>query len=90
METLTGKHKRLLRSRGQRLGVSLAIGRAGLGPSLIEQISRALDARELIKVRLFDERGQARRAAAEQIARRTNSICIGVVGRTVLLYRPGR
>ncbi len=88
MQTLTGKQKRQLRSQGQRLEVTLAVGQGGLSENLVEEISRHLDSRELIKVRLFDERGRARQAAAERIAERTNSICVGVVGRTLLLYRP--
>jgi len=88
LQTLTGKQKRQLRSQGQRLEVTLAVGQGGLSENLVEEISRHLDSRELIKVRLFDERGRARQAAAERIAERTNSICVGVVGRTLLLYRP--
>ncbi|RKY27667.1 MAG: ribosome assembly RNA-binding protein YhbY [Planctomycetota bacterium] len=88
LQTLTGKQKRQLRGQGQRLEVTLAVGQGGVSENFIGEVSRHLDSRELIKVRLFDERGRARQAAAERIAERTRSICVGVVGKTLLLYRP--
>ena len=88
MENLTGKEKRSLRSIGQRLKASVIIGKAGLNPSVIGHIDIQFTSNELVKIRLTDLHGAQRKETAAQIANTTNSICVGITGKTVLLYRP--
>jgi RNA-binding protein len=89
MASLTGKQKRHLRSLGQRLSADVTIGKAGATESLLAHLKRLLDERELIKVRLGEETtGRDRKQAAEELAADVQAVCVGVVGRTVLLYRP--
>ncbi len=88
MIKLTGKQNRYLRSQGQRLEATVVIGRAGLNDAIVDHIRKQLDLSELVKVRLTVGQGSGRREAAEEIAKITESACAGVVGRTLLLYRP--
>ncbi len=88
MKNLTGKEKRLLRGVGQRLKASVIIGKAGINPSVLEHIEVQFTNNELIKIRLADQHGSQRKQAAAQISVATNSTCIGITGKTMLLYRP--
>ena len=85
--TLSGKDKRQLRAQGSRLKDKATIGKAGLTDELITHINHLLDNESLIKIRLTEERGADRKAAAALIAEAVNAEVAGVVGRTVLLYR---
>ncbi len=85
---LTGKQKRFLRRLGHDLPPACAIGKAGLSEAAIENVSRVLADRELIKVRLPAGPPGQRREMAEQIALAVGARCAGVLGRTGLLFRP--
>ncbi len=88
MTELTGKQKRFLRGLGQQLKPMCVIGKAGLTDGVIESISHVLAGRELLKVRLPAGSAEQRRQMANQLAVSTGAQCVGMVGRTVLLYRP--
>ncbi len=88
MEKLTGKQNRYLRSIGQKLSDAAVIGQAGLSPAMIEHINTLLETHELIKLRIAEAQGAERKDIAAEIADATNSTCAGVVGKTLLLYKP--
>jgi RNA-binding protein len=87
MPTLTGKEKPKLRAKGQRLTAMCSLGKTGLTDAVIAQIDALLARHKLIKIRLADEQGAARTEAATRIADATQSALVGVVGKTVLLFR---
>jgi RNA-binding protein len=62
------------------------VGRAGVSDAVVREVDDALEARELIKVRLPGDREERARAAAA-IADRTASELAGQVGRVAILYR---
>jgi len=86
---LTGKQKRFLRKLGRDLPTTVAAGKAGLSAAVVAQADRVLSSRELVKVRVpagpRPQREQMGRELAESLA----AVCVEVLGRTVLLYRPG-
>lgn len=86
MDELTGKRKRFLRSLGQSLSPAAAIGKGGLSGQAVENISRLLADRELVKIKLPE--GPQRKRIAPELADAVGATCVGVVGRTALLYRP--
>ena len=55
--------------------------------SVVDQIDRALEDHELIKVRLGSECEIERREAARRIGAASGSALAGIVGNTMLLYR---
>jgi RNA-binding protein len=82
---LLGFQKRFLRSRAQGLDPVVWIGDGGLSPGVARALEQALDAHELIKVRM---RAPAdKRAAAADLARAANATLIHLIGHTVILYR---
>jgi RNA-binding protein len=86
MQELTGAQKKHLRGLAHHLKPVVQIGRNGLTDPVLESIAQALDAHELIKVRLADPQGR-KRELAEEIAGRTDSVQVGLVGNVVTLYR---
>jgi len=87
MVVLTGKQKNYLRGLGQKLRPVCIIGKSGLTDSLGRNISALLEQHELIKVRLPAGPGDERQAMSEELAAASGAACVGVVGRTALLYR---
>lgn len=88
MEQLTSKQKSHLRSLGQNLKPLCIIGKAGLTESLKHNIDALLEQHELVKVRIPAGPGPQREATAEELASSASAELVGVIGRTVLLYRP--
>lgn len=84
--TLSGKQKRTLRGLAHELEPVVHVGKAGLTDELLGQIDRALDAHELIKVRVLvgkDEKAGLVRA----IESATGAAEAGRVGHVTILYR---
>jgi RNA-binding protein len=84
---LTGKQKRLLKARGQTMSDDIALGKAGFTTAFLEHLGRLLERRELVKVRFADVEGAERKVLARELCAAAGSECVGIVGRTILLYR---
>ncbi len=85
--SLSGKARRHLRALGHHLTPVVLVGKEGLSKALSEATLAALGQHELIKVKLGENAEGDRRVLADQLAASTKSHLVGVVGRTVLLYR---
>jgi RNA-binding protein len=84
---LTGLEKRHLRGLAHALKPLVQVGKSGLTPAVVQAVAEALEAHELIKVRLV-EAGDTKKAAAQELAEHTGSRWVGTVGHVVTLYRP--
>ena len=83
---LAGFQKRALRARAHGLQPVVQVGAAALTDAVREALDRALLDHELVKVRMHqptDKKAQARELAAA-----TGATLCGLVGHTVILYRP--
>ena len=83
---LEGYQRRYLRGLAHGLDPAVQVGKAGLSPGVIDAIGTALDAHELIKVRLAGSKAEKR----ELIARLEEELgChqAGMVGHVAMLYR---
>jgi RNA-binding protein len=85
---LSGKQVRFLKARGQRLDVSVHVGKAGLSEPLVEQVRSLLGRHELVKVKLPVGDAADRAESAGSLAEATSSTLVSVLGRNALLYRP--
>ena len=85
---LNGKQVRFLKARGQRLDVSVHVGKAGLSEALVAQVRALLARHELVKVKLPVGDAADRDEAAGQLAEATKSAFVSILGRNALLYRP--
>jgi len=84
---MTSKQRAYLRSLAMTEPVIFQVGKGGINENMIKQISDALEARELIKLRVLQNCEYTSREAAEAIAEATDSAVVGVVGSTFVLYR---
>ncbi len=85
---LTGKDRRHLRAAGHALSPVVQVGKAGLTPGVTDEVQRALQAHELIKVRLLGECPLDRGEAGQRIAEATRAHLIQTLGGILLFYKP--
>ena len=88
MKPLTGKQVRQLRGLGHHLNPVVMIGRNDISDEITRVTDQALEAHELIKVKLQEGCDLDRKEAARLLAEATGSAVVQVLGRTILLYRP--
>lgn len=84
---LSNRETRELKARAQRLNAVTKLGKGGVSTEFITGVDRELAHHELIKVKLTEFKDQ-RFELAEQIATRTASHLVSVIGHVVVLYRP--
>ena len=85
---LTSKQRAFLRSMAVKLDTILMAGKSGISPELIKQADDALTKRELIKGKVLTETSPlSPREAAEEIAEKTGSEVVQVIGSKFCLYR---
>lgn len=86
-DLISGKAKRFLRSQGHHLTPVVQIGREGLTESLVAATDTALNTHEIIKVRVGRSASIDRKSASRELAVRTKSALVQLLGNTILLYR---
>ena len=84
--SLSNKQIGRLKSLAQRLEPVVYVGKAGVTDELLAAVEQALDDHELIKVKFAAFKEQKESLAAE-MATRTNSEPIWIVGHVAVLYR---
>ena len=84
---LTSKQRAQLRSLASNMDVIMQVGKSGVTEAMAKTVSDALEARELIKMRVLDNSGEEVRDAAEQLAAATDSEVVAVIGKCLILYR---
>ena len=77
---------RELKSRSQKLNPVIHVGHDGITDALLAALDQALADHGLVKVRFTDHKSERKQLAAD-LATRTNSRQILLVGHTVTLYR---
>lgn len=87
---LTVKQKVKLRSMAMTIKPIYQIGKDGITENLIEGLSLALEAHELIKVSVLKTVMEPIKQIAYDITSATNSELIQVIGRQIILYRKSK
>lgn len=87
---LTGKQKRFLRAIGHNLKPVVMVGKGEINDSLIRETTEALEAHELIKIKILESCLIDRTEVAEQLASHCGAEVAQILGRTILLYRKSR
>jgi RNA-binding protein len=85
--TLNSRQRTFLKALGHHLSPVVHLGHQGVTAELAEETGRALDAHELIKVKLAEHAPGERRELADKLAQETQAVVAQVIGRVVLLYR---
>ena len=84
---LTSKQRAYLRGLASNEDTIMQIGKGGISENLIKTVSDALEARELIKLKVLENSEESPRSAAEALAQATNSEVVTVIGTKLVLYR---
>lgn len=84
---MTSKQRAYLRGLAQKIDPIFQIGKSGISDNQIEQLSNALEARELIKISFLDSIPDDKNSIAEEIASKTNSEIVQIVGKKLTLFR---
>ena len=87
---ITSKQRAYLRSLSQSLDTIFQIGKGGITEEMVKQIANALEARELIKLRVLDNSGYSSREAAEVIAQAIDAEVVSCVGTKFVLYKESK
>ena len=87
---MTGKQRAYLRGLANGLDTIFQIGKGGISEEMIRQISAALEARELIKLRVLESAGYTAAEASRLLGQRTGAQGVATVGSRFVLYRPSQ
>jgi len=86
MGELKGTQRKYLRGLAHAYKPAVQIGKEGLSDGVIDAIHTALEAHELIKVKIAAERDE-REQLVPMIEERASCECVGTVGRMAILFR---
>ena len=86
MGELKGSQRKHLRGIAHGYRPLVQIGKEGVSQGVIDAIDTALEAHELIKVKIAADRDE-RAQFVPVIEERANCECVGTVGRMAILYR---
>lgn len=84
--TLSGRQRRHLRALAHPLRPLVHVGEDGISEGVVEAVGRALLDHELVKVRLHGP--ESKKSMARALADSSAAALCGLVGHTVILYRP--
>ena len=83
---LTSKQRAYLRGLASKEDTIMQIGKSGISENLIKTISDALEARELIKLRVLENSEESPRSAAEALAEATGADVVTVIGTILAIF----
>lgn len=79
---------------GHDLRPTIHVGKDGITDSLIEEIAKQVKNRKVVKIKLLPSVEEDRKVVAEELATRSGSVLVDVIGHTVLLcdrrYKEGK
>lgn len=85
---LTPKERQTLKGRAHKLNPIVLLGNAGLSEPALKEIGRALNAHELIKIRVPTDDDAERVRIFAEIATRLSAARVQSIGKVLVLYRP--
>ena len=86
MNQLSSAQRSFLYSKAHHLEPVVLIGKNGVTDGVIESVNKALDKRELIKIK-FREYKNEKKYLSYQLAESTESHIVGTIGHTVIVFR---
>ena len=84
---MNSKQRAFLRSLANNITSIFQVGKNGISENLIKQVDDALEARELIKLNVFETSPDDIEEVANSIAEKTNSTLVQIMGNKITLYR---
>ncbi|HJF28274.1 ribosome assembly RNA-binding protein YhbY [Acinetobacter bohemicus] len=87
MASLSIQERKRLRQIGHALNPVVMLGDKGLSESVVEELNRALNDHELIKVKVVAEDREARAAMIVELVDVTSAELVQTIGKIALIYR---
>jgi RNA-binding protein len=84
---LTADRKKALRSLGHNLKPVVTVAGNGLSEGVMEELERALEDHELIKVKLMIADREVRHQVVGELCKKSSSELIQEIGKIALIYR---
>ena len=84
---LTSKQRAKLRGLANNIDTILQVGKGGINDALVKQVDDALNARELIKLKVLETSPFSQREIADMLSEETGADVVQVIGTKVVLYR---
>lgn len=84
---LNSRQRAQLRAMANSFETILQVGKGGISEQLIKQVDDALEARELIKLRVLETAPASSRQTADEIANAVKADVVQVIGSRFILYR---
>lgn len=85
---LTGKQKRFLRAQANQMRPIFEVGKNGLSPIWLEEIDRALERRELIKINVLQNASVTTSEIQDYIEAKNDINVVQTIGKTLVLFKP--
>lgn len=87
---LTGKQRAYLKSKANTLDPIFQIGKNGISDNFIKQVEEALEARELIKIKVLNNSLLEATEVANEIADKTDAEFVQSLGSKFVLYKESK
>ena len=87
MMKITSKQRAYLRALATQVDTIMQIGKGGVGEAMVKTVIDALEARELIKMKVLENSGEYPRDLGEELAEACGAILVTVIGNKIVLYR---
>ena len=87
---LTGKQRAYLRGLGNQLSPIFQIGKNGVEENFLIQVSQALEARELIKIKVLENSGLESRETSDMICKAVKCEGVQAIGNKIVLYKKSK
>jgi len=87
---LTGKQRSYLKSLANSMDTIMQIGKGGVTENVIKQIDDALEARELIKIKILNNSALEAKETANEIAESVRAEYVQSIGNKFVLYRESK
>lgn len=85
---LTGKQKRYLRAMATVQDPIVQVGKSGATDSVLFTLNEALNARELVKIKVLKNCLEETKTIAQDLSEKANAELVQVVGKNIVLYKP--
>ena len=87
---LTGKQRAYLRGLGNQLSPIFQIGKNGVEENFLIQVKQALEARELIKIKVLENSGLESRETSDMICKAVKCQGVQAIGNKIVLYKKSK
>ena len=87
---ITGKQRAYLRGLANELSPIFQIGKNGVEENFLIQVKQALEARELIKIKVLENSGLESRETSDMICKAVKCEGVQAIGNKIVLYKKSK